>query len=171
MSSVSPILLSVALYMHRRYGCKDLVNMVHNLGFLESYIEAVRYQNSLLLDSLTPDSTPSEGSVQFAFDNGDFNTNTLDGHNTFHTMGGMKCVTLATNIEKRTPVPRIKESVRAYVVGTFGNVPIRIYKKPNTPGLQRITVRSLSLSPEEASRSMMRAIKLDLCGWQVVPWK
>ena len=108
--------------------------------------------------------------MQFAFENADFNTNTLDGHNTFHTMGGIKCVTPATNIEKSTPVSRIKETVHVGV-GTFGNVPIRIYKKPNTPGLQRITVRSLSLSPEEASRSMMRAIKLDLCGWQVVPWK
>ena len=69
--------------------------------------------------------------MQFAFDNADFSINTLDDHDTVHTMGGI-------------PVSRIKETVRAGVVGTFVNVPIRTYKKSDTPGLQRITVKGLS---------------------------
>jgi hypothetical protein len=30
---------------------------------------------------------------QFVFDNADFNTQALDGHNTFHAMGGIHCIT------------------------------------------------------------------------------
>ena len=69
----------------------------------------------------------------------------------------------AMNIERNTPAPRCNENVLAIVIGrpTFGNVRIMTYKKPETPGLQQITVRILSLSPEEASRSLMRAMKLD----------
>ena len=160
-SFVSPILLSVAVYIHRRYGHKDLINLLHNTGLAESYTEALRYENSLLLDSSRPDDTVIDGFMQFAFDNADFNTNTLDGHDTFHAMGGIKCITPAMNIERSTTVPRCKENVPASITGSFGNVPIKTYKKPETPGLQQITVQKLSLSPEEASRSLIRAMKLD----------
>jgi len=33
------------------------------------------------------------GFTQFVFDNADFNVATLTGHNTFHSMGGIACVT------------------------------------------------------------------------------
>jgi len=58
-------------------------------------------------------------------------------------------------------VPRCKENVPASITGSFGNVPIKTYKNPKTPGLRQITVRRSSLSPEETSRSLMRGMKLD----------
>ena len=78
------------------------------------------------------------------------------------------------NIKRSTPVPRCKENVPASITGSFGNVPIRTYEKPETPVLQQITVRRLSLSPEEASRSLMRAMKLDSlwmagCTMEILP--
>ena len=33
------------------------------------------------------------GFTQFVLDNADFNVATLTGHNTFHSMGGIACVT------------------------------------------------------------------------------
>ena len=54
ISFVSPILLSVAVYIHRKYGHKDLINLLHNIGFAESYIEALRYENYLLMEPSTP---------------------------------------------------------------------------------------------------------------------
>ena len=160
-SFVSPILLSVAVYIHRKYSHKDLINLLHNIGVSESYAEAIRYENSLLLDSSTHDNTLTEGFMQYAFDNADFNTNTLDGHNTFHTMGGIRCVTPVKNTESNRPVPRYRENLLADAIGTFGDVPIQTYKKPETPGLKQIAVRNLSLYPEEATRSLRRAMKLD----------
>ena len=91
---MSPILSSIAVYIHRRYGHKDLINLLHNTGLADSYTEALRYENSLLLDSSKPDNTVTEGFMQFAFDNADFNTNTLDGHDTFHAMGVLNALPL-----------------------------------------------------------------------------
>ena len=41
-SFVSPVLLSVSVCIHASYGCEDLTNLMHNLGFSKSYTEAVR---------------------------------------------------------------------------------------------------------------------------------
>ena len=126
----------------------------------QSHTEAVSYENCLLSDSLNPDSTPTEGFLQFVFDNADFNTNILN------TMGGVKCGTPATNIERSTPVPRIKETVYAGVWGTPGHTKSRTHVD--------ISARGLYLSPEDASWSMMRAMKVDFlwmvgCSMEIVP--
>ena len=97
-SFVSPILLSVAMYIHRKYGHKDLINILHNIGLAESYTEVLT---------------------------------------------------------------RIKEHISASVIGSYGEVPIRTYKKQTTPGLQQPKIKSLSLSPDQASGTLMKAMKLD----------
>ena len=62
--------------------------------------------------------------IQFILDNADFNVNTLDGHNTFHSMGGIKCVTPAVVSKSNSPVPRHMNPPKASVIGSFGQVPI-----------------------------------------------
>ena len=84
------------------------------------------------MDSSNPDITLIKGFTHFAFDNADFNTNTLDDNNTFHTMGDIKCTTSAFNIERSAPVPRIKEEVHADVNDTLKTCPPDIQKAGHT---------------------------------------
>ena len=60
------------------------------------------------------ENTPAAKFMQFAFDNADFNTRTLDGHGLFHVMGGITCATPAINITRDTPLTRIKFKEHIY---------------------------------------------------------
>ena len=56
-----------------------------------SYEEVQRLENGMI--SAGEPSYGLECFTQFVFDNADFNVATLTGHNTFHAMGGIACVT------------------------------------------------------------------------------
>ena len=43
---------------------------------------------------------------QWVADNANFNINTLDGHNSWHVMGMIQCVTPADSIQEEDAVPR-----------------------------------------------------------------
>ena len=68
------------------------------MGLCASYGEARRYESSAMLDdqpTIHPDSFK-----EFVFDNADFNVRTLDGYGTFHSMGGIMCITPTHAAEK-----------------------------------------------------------------------
>lgn len=46
------------------------------------------------------------GFVQFVFDNADINVCTLDGLNTFHALGGIKCVLPRKSVTIARPIVR-----------------------------------------------------------------
>lgn len=73
-----------SVYLHRKFGSKLLIDYLSNLGLSASYSEAQMYELSSLALS---------HHVQYVFDNADFNVSTIDGHNTFHQMGGIECLT------------------------------------------------------------------------------
>lgn len=86
-SYISPILLSIATYLHRKYASREVIDILSGLSFSCSYKEIQRLNNSFL-DGSEP-SYELSGFTQYIFDNADFNVATLTGHNTFHTMGGI----------------------------------------------------------------------------------
>lgn len=45
--------------------------------------------------------------IQHVFDNADVNVKTLDGHGTFHAMGGIQCISPSKNVEINMKVERI----------------------------------------------------------------
>ncbi|ELT96415.1 hypothetical protein CAPTEDRAFT_203052 [Capitella teleta] len=59
------------------------------------------------------------GFFQFVFDNADFNVATISGHNTFHSMGGIGCVTPDSGKSRHT-INRSTKLVKADVTGEFG---------------------------------------------------
>ncbi|ELU15381.1 hypothetical protein CAPTEDRAFT_199459 [Capitella teleta] len=59
------------------------------------------------------------GFFQFVFDNADFNVATISGHNTFHSMGGISCVTPDSGRSRHT-INRSTKLVKADVTGEFG---------------------------------------------------
>jgi hypothetical protein len=88
------------------------------LGFCVSYDELIKYKQSVVMaeQMSVPCESCSEGTfTQWVADNVDHNTQTLDGHGTFHGMG-LIAVT-SSNCSKieipDTPVPRLKYRLRA----------------------------------------------------------
>ncbi|GBM45888.1 hypothetical protein AVEN_211959-1 [Araneus ventricosus] len=117
------------------------------------------------------------GFVQFVFDNSDHNTRTVDGHGTFHVMGGVWCVTPVSDVQtssveysvqKFSPtwgpgppfptlapplIPRQKIIPTANIVGKFGFIPIVTHDWPKNHGLNRLVmeaVLSLKFPPMDA---------------------
>lgn len=145
-SFISPVLLAIALYIHRRYASRELIDILSSISFADDYKEVQRFENGML--SGNEPSYGLSGFTQFIFDNADFNVATLTGHNTFHAMGGIACVTPPATVEK-SPVKRTIQLPPAEVVGTFGQIPIKTYSKPAVPGLQSVTVAPLQISDSQ----------------------
>jgi hypothetical protein len=64
---------------------------LNSLGFSDDYKEVQRF-----LSAIASNDQPSyqlDGFFQLVFDNADFNVATISEHNTFHSMGGVGCVT------------------------------------------------------------------------------
>lgn len=59
-------------------------------------------------------------------------------------MGGIACVTPSGTVEQ-SPIKRTVQPLPAEVAGTYGQIPIRTYRKPVVPGLQSVTVEPLSI--------------------------
>ena len=141
-SCVSPFLLGIAVYIHRKYGSKELIGLLNNVGFSESYVEVQRYEYSLFADM--PDSVSEQGFAQFVFDNADFNIRTIDGHNTFHSMGGIKCITLVPPSRTAQTVKRVLNPPKSSVIGSFANIPVETYHKPLVKGLSKIVIKDIT---------------------------
>ena len=129
-SFVCPVLIGLAIHLHRQFGSKQLVELANNIGFCLSYAEANKYEISLVEQSRSK--IDSSGYIQFDFDNADFKIRTLTGLGTFHSVGGTKCLTPATSAHTVTTAQRPKTYVPASVVGEFAKVQIKPYKKSTT---------------------------------------
>lgn len=91
---VSPLLCSLSLLIYRKYASRHLIDLLANLGFCASYYEAQKLEMSAIY-SAKPGFNVKKGAFnQFVFDNVDFNVCTIDGLNTLHAMGGIRCITL-----------------------------------------------------------------------------
>ena len=78
-SYVSPMLLSLSVYLHKMYGSKELISLLHNFGLSASYQEATQLESALLQTCGSSAVPLSDGFIQFAFDNADVNVATLTG--------------------------------------------------------------------------------------------
>ncbi len=113
-SFVSAVQLGIGVFLHRRFRSRHLINLLHNLGCSVSYSEISKYETSVTIN--TSNDVQDNGFVQFVFDNADHNTRTVDGHGTFHVMGGVKCVTPSSAVQTSSRIPRPKILPKATVV-------------------------------------------------------
>ena len=95
-SYISPIQLNLSVYMFLNEGSRHLIDLLHSLGLAASYTESRRFIASLLNSEKSEDDVIQRFN-QYAFDNADYNVRTLDGHRTFHNMGGISCSTPRTS--------------------------------------------------------------------------
>jgi hypothetical protein len=133
-SFLSPVLLSVAAYIHQKVGSKSLITLLSNLGFCATYHDLKVFEASIIT---APKEFIKDGTfVQFSFDNCDVNVNTIDGHGTFHNMSGIMCVTPANAIV--TPNERIIKTERipqSCLVQKKGIVTALDYQPKHSSGL------------------------------------
>lgn len=89
---VSTLLLAVGSFIYPKIGSKTLLNSLSQLGICWTYHDIKTLESSLVMSEILK--IKPEEFMQFDFDNCDFNVWwTLDGHNTFHNMGGMIFIT------------------------------------------------------------------------------
>lgn len=82
--------------MYRKFGSKLLIYVPSNLELCMTYNNVRLFEASAIVNSKVMIKEHSFG--QYVFDNADHNVCTLDGLNTFHSMGGICCVTPKDNL-------------------------------------------------------------------------
>ena len=108
-----------------------LIDMLHTFGLCCSYDEARCYQ-AFLLNAESPFPDNEAAFVQFVYDNADWNVFSLDGNKSFHSMGGIKCITLrnkTSSYHVHNPL-RLKHTLSAAQMGKYCDVPIHVYNNP-----------------------------------------
>ena len=156
-SFVSPIQTGLGVYLHRKYGSRVLIDIVSELGFCAPYREVLLYEASA---TVIPSAIVESSSyIQFVYDNADYNISTLDGHNTFHSMGGIKCVTPANQVHINKNIPR-KERIDSEHIANQGHIRLSVYHPPVTQGYSHLTAEDTNPLVQEPE-SVQIALRLE----------
>ena len=164
-SFVSPIQTGLGVYLHRKYGSRVLIDIVSNLGFCVPYREVLLYEASVTMNP--PAVVDPQSYIQFVYDNADYNVATIDGHNTFHSMGGIKCVTPADLIHVDTPIPRTHK-IDTDALATQGLSKLTVYHPPITRGYSNLIAENTEKFAQEPE-SVKTARRLDAL-WICSAW-
>lgn len=153
-SFISTVLLGLSVSLHRKFGKKNIIDIFNSHGFCASYHETLLYEASV---AKFDDVRLKNGAfVQYVHDNADFDTNTIDGKNTFHNLGRIEIITPASSIEEKRPVPRLHSLPAANTFVDDGAIPVLSYPHTKKSGLQKVFVkiinRDLSLAPPNFSK-------------------
>ncbi|KAK3923560.1 Tyrosine--tRNA ligase [Frankliniella fusca] len=154
-SYISPIQLHLSVHAFLNEGSRQLIDLLHSLGFAASYTESRRFIGSLLNTEQPEDMT--RRFVQWAFDNADYNVRTLDGHGTFHNMGGISCSTPKQHQSIPNTVSRTKGKI--VMDGTKGRIPVVPYVKPALSSFKSIYASDLKV--KRSFPSMEKALQID----------
>lgn len=122
-SYISPVMFGLGILLHRKYASKTLIDVLSSVGVSVSYSECLNFESSAI--NSYKEVIPDDCFFQFVFDNADINTRTIDGHGTFHSMGGLMCVTPSPPIDVYH-VPRPKTRIQASDIGHFGSIPVKV---------------------------------------------
>uniref|UniRef100_A0A6P7H4G6 Uncharacterized protein LOC114345966 n=1 Tax=Diabrotica virgifera virgifera TaxID=50390 RepID=A0A6P7H4G6_DIAVI len=139
---VSKILLGLSVLIHRKFASKDLINLLSNIGLCENYKETVRFEASIMKDPQNF-TINTNSFIQFIWDNADHNTRTIDGHGTFHTMGGILSVTPAKAVTTKQDLLRLPNIPKVTDTGDFGFLPLISSDKDGAKGLSKVIVKIL----------------------------
>ena len=143
--------------MHRQFGSRYLVESLYNLGFSSSYSEVQKYEASAAVQkSKEMVNVGEDAFLQFAADNVDHNTNTIDGKNTFNGMGMLSCLTPAPTGHFGRQIRR--KDVSTKEIETLGEVNILYYNHSRSNTMN--TMRFEELHPEHLS--VCTGLKVDL---------
>lgn len=162
---ISPLLMGIGTLIHRRTASRYIVDILNAFGFSLSYQEIMKMQKCAATE---PQRKKLESAyIQHSWDNADINIRTLNGHGTWHSMGGLECVTPSTSSIVTGNLRRQKDTPSAKEMGTFGVLPVKTYMKPKKNGLREMKVESVAKSlakNEDNIRNFFNTDLLWLCG-------
>ena len=128
-ASITPLQLALGMQVHREYGSRNLVSILHRFGFCCSYSDVLNYSRSAAFHLGTDISLTNGSFTQYVGDNVDHNLATLDGSNTFHGMGMIAAIT--PGIKNELAIP--KEKVSSVDIITKSNIGITYFKVKQIP--------------------------------------
>lgn len=141
-SFISPLLLGISSYLHIKHASKNLIDVLAHVGVCASYAETLRFQSSIVRN---PQNYEFENSyIQTVFDNADFNTDTIDGKNTFHAMGSIICATPSSLVQTNKTIERLKVIPSAQDTSEISFIKLKPFKKYNELGLKMIEIENFS---------------------------
>lgn len=149
-SFLSSILIGVATYCYKKFGSRLLINLLSTLGFSASYDEALRLEGSYVMQAKEAVVDVSVNPFsQFIFDNADFNVNTLDGHATFHALGGIMAVTPRNSVTCDQDILRMNVSSSSHAIGKAGSIEVKEFCRPPNAGLKTVKMIDIGVSLQE----------------------
>ena len=146
-SFVSPLHIGLSVHLHRKFRLRGLIDVLNALDFCAPYREALKYEASVTVNAPTVIGK-QHSYIQFIYDNVDHNVATLDGHNTFHAMGGVKYVTPANAVHEEAPILRT-EKVSTEMLELHGITKVTVYPRPRVSGYSFLTAENLETIIQE----------------------
>ncbi|KAI4478910.1 hypothetical protein M0802_014479 [Mischocyttarus mexicanus] len=144
-SFVSSVQVGLATMLNKQYKSKELIQVLHSLGFCSSYEELQFLETSILNHNEV--TTFHESYTQQVSDNPDQNASTIDNQNTLHAMSSI-LVTPSELADSSTVIKRVKKIPSPELIGKFGKINVRNFHKPSHIDLQSILVKDLNeISP------------------------
>ncbi|KAG5869427.1 hypothetical protein JTB14_003119 [Gonioctena quinquepunctata] len=130
-------------FIYKKFRYRKLLDVLSLLGSCSTYVGAVRFEISSTLK--TESELCAEGFIQFIYDNANFNTQTIDGYNTFHVMGGMYTVGPASAVPPDATIARLTKIPAAEVIERSGHLTLKHFEaKQGGDGLKEIKIQDLS---------------------------
>ena len=115
-SFLSPLLLSLAIYVHKRHESRELIDILCSLGFGGSYDEVTKFIEYIPSAPSSCDKMSDislNAFVQFVFDNADWNTRNATGNNTWHVMGGIASISPRRETPQAADIERLKLNINS----------------------------------------------------------
>lgn len=160
-SFLSPLQIGLSVTINQRYGHRDLIDLLFNLGFCSSYAESSLYKrNASVTQGVDLEGLTEEALLHFIADNVDHNAKTLDGQNVIHMMGQMAAVTPA--IPNKKKIPRLK--VTLHDIRELGKHTIIFQRDPKAvlANIKYTNVRAMPQDIENAKLDILWHISMHI---------
>ena len=145
---ISPLLLSIGLFIHKVSRSRLLVDVLHAVGFSVSYSEVIKFEKCAAVSNLSSDDFVTSDEFesgntfwQFIADNFDHNEDTTTGGNTTHVMGVISCETPKSDLTKLQPIKRREISSAQLLESARFNDNIKIYDKPSKSKFKQMILK------------------------------
>ena len=126
MVLIAPLQIGLGVQLHHHFASKFLIDTLYNMGFCISYSEIQKYESSAAVSQGTDIVGFHSGQfIQYSADNVDHNIRSLDGHNTFHGMGMIACVTPGCLSSQ----PVLRQIVSTEQLVSAGSIDITYFKQ------------------------------------------
>lgn len=144
-SYISLLQLAVSSYVQRKTGSRLVIDLLEKMGIGVSYYHLLQFETSIVLNP--PKLLRANGVFfQFIFDNTDHNVYTVDGYNSFHSLGGIVVYTPASDVSYEGRINRVKKmnTTTSVTVAGRSDIPTVPYHFSDTNGLEALEYLDMS---------------------------